>query len=88
MSAYRNVSDDQPAGRVPRRPPVTGLKFLHETPRRRYRLPAAAFRNPQFLAALLFGQGRVKSPVQPRVASLVFCRTPSGRPAVEVSYQA
>ena len=88
MSAYRNVSDDQPAGRVPRRPPVTGLKFLHEAPRARYRLPAEAFRNPQFLAALLFGEGRVKSPDQPRVASLVFGRTPSGRPAVAVSYQA
>ena len=76
MSAYQSFATFKAAG-VPFRRPVVGMQFLHR--------PTAG-RRTGLLANLLFGASvpaKAASPARINVA--LFCRTPSGKAAVEIS---
>ena len=74
-----------------RRPPVIGMKFLHEGAMRpRDLFTRSPFRKPQDLISFILGHGARDMPPPaagpaPRVAVAIACRTPAGKPAIEIS---
>ena len=89
MAAHQNVTGFIDASGLIRRPPMVGMAFLHERP-----VSAANFRgrsrlfDPQYLASLLFRHARpaASPPSGPRVRISLICLTPTGEPAVEISF--
>ena len=90
MSAHQNVLGLVDTSSKIRRSPVVGMQFLYQGPVRAHDVVA---RRPLVKAQDLIGlilshyarTGRTLRAPAPRVRTLVSCRTPSGKPAVQIS---
>ena len=91
MSAHQDGFGLVYPGSDIRRPPVVGMKFLHERAMRpRDLFTRGALRKPQDLIGLILGHRPREAlsraiPTSSRVVVALACRTPSGKPAVEIS---
>ena len=89
MSAHQDSLGFVDLGGKGRRPPVVGMKFLHEGAMRpRDIFARGPLRKPQDLISFILGHGSRQTPVPapaPRVAVVLACWTPTGKPAVEIS---
>ena len=91
MAAHQDGLGFIDLGGKGRRPPVIGMKFLHEGAMRSRDLFARSpLRKPQDLIGFILGHGSretlVPAPAPaPRVGVAIACRTPTGKPAVEIS---
>ena len=93
MSTHQDVFRLIDAGRHGRGPTVIGMKLLHHPTMRLGDLfPLRGFRNAQHLASLALGHARMllapRLAAPPaRVSPRVSCLTPSGEPAVQISFE-
>ena len=89
MSAHQDGLGFIDLGGQSRRPPVVGMQFLHERAMRPRDLFArGSFRKPQDLISFILGHAGRDAPAasrSPRVGVTIACRTPAGKPAVEIS---
>ena len=86
MTPQQNFTGFVHTSREIRRPPVVGMQFLHERAMRGGDFfTRGALRKPQDLIGLLLGHRTRPVAPAPRVTITISCRTPSGKPAVEVS---
>ena len=92
MASHQHFLGLVDARRETRRPPVVGMKFLHERAMgSRNILAGSAFRKPQDLIGFILGhfsrRARAGLVSAPRVATRIVCRAPSGKAAVQISFQ-
>ena len=89
MTTHEYVLGLVDAGRQARRPPVIGMNFLHEramSPRdlisRR-----VLVKSQDFISFILGHRADASAIGAPAVAITLVCRTPVGKPAVEISFK-
>jgi hypothetical protein len=72
------------AGRKVRRPPLVGVKFLHQ--RAKDNVPARGRLQARELIALLFGHFAAAAPERPRCRTTLRVITPNGCTAVKIKH--
>ena len=89
MTAHQDVFGFVDTGSQTRRPPVVGMQFLHEgAMRARDVVARSSLLKPQNFIGFILGHRSTAAAMPfaaPRVRLTICCRTPSGKPAVEIS---
>ena len=90
MAPHENVLGLVYTGGETRRPPLVGMEFLHQAPVRAGNIfRRRILRKSQDFIGLILRHRGAEAPAltAPAVRVSVVCRTPAGRPAVEIRFE-